>query len=120
VADLVALEGRTRNVATLRRSKEERLEAAEKSRPSAFLAGGNQIDLRGQRSEDALRDLRTSLDSLFQQDVREVTVVHGHGSGALKKAIREELESSPYAFSFRPGEMHEGGDGVTVITLKER
>jgi DNA mismatch repair protein MutS2 len=46
-----------------------------------------------------------------------VIVVHGHGTGALKKAVREELDSSPYVASFRRGEAHEGGDGVTLVTL---
>ena len=46
-----------------------------------------------------------------------VLVHHGHGTGALKRAIREHLEISPYVRGFRPGESHEGGDGVTVITV---
>ena len=44
-------------------------------------------------------------------------VLHGHGSGALKAAVREHLQRSPYVSRARPGESHEGGDGVTVVQL---
>jgi DNA mismatch repair protein MutS2 len=120
VADLVPLTGRTKNIATLKRTKEEKLEAAEKSRAAAVPNTGRQADLRGLRAEDAIRDLRAQLDSAYQNEVREFIVIHGHGTGALKKAVREELESSPYVEKFRPGEAHEGGDGVTHIVLKGR
>jgi DNA mismatch repair protein MutS2 len=120
LADLVALTGRTKNVATLRKSKEEKLDAAEKSRAAAVPVTGRHADVRGMRADDAIRTLRAELDGAFQHEMRELIVIHGHGTGALKKAVREELESSPYVESFRPGEAHEGGDGVTHIQLKRQ
>jgi DNA mismatch repair protein MutS2 len=44
-------------------------------------------------------------------------LVHGHGTGALKEAIRRELKSSPYVRFFRSGNSGEGGDGVTIAWL---
>ena len=44
-------------------------------------------------------------------------VLHGHGSGVLKAAVREHLQRSPYVSRSRPAEQHEGGDGVTVAEL---
>jgi DNA mismatch repair protein MutS2 len=46
-----------------------------------------------------------------------VFLVHGHGTGALKEAIRRELKSSPYVRYYRAGSSGEGGDGVTIAWL---
>jgi DNA mismatch repair protein MutS2 len=118
--DLVALTGKTSNNASFRKTRSEQSEAIEKTRAAALPPSARSIDLRGQRTEDALRDLRLRLDSWFQEEANEITIIHGHGSGALKKAVREELESSPYAATFRRGEGAEGGDGVTVVSLRNR
>ncbi len=117
-SSLVPLVGKTTNIAQLKRSPAEQSQAIERNRPAPLPPTGRTIDLRGLRTEDALRELRTQLDDQIQRGVPEATIIHGHGSGALKKAVREELESSPYAASFRPGEGHEGGDGVTVVILR--
>ncbi|HXK66207.1 MAG TPA: Smr/MutS family protein, partial [Spirochaetota bacterium] len=45
-------------------------------------------------------------------------VIHGHGTGSLKKAVRDYVKHSFYAKNFRPGEPEEGGDGVTIIQLR--
>lgn len=118
LADLVALTGRVKHVAKLKRSKAEADDALEKAKAAPVAADGARLDLRGLRTEDALRQLRDRLDRTIRGDARELLVVHGHGTGALKKAIREELGSSAYVDGFRPGEAHEGGDGVTVLTLR--
>ena len=59
----------------------------------------------------------TELDRRLSEGAAEVHVHHGHGSGALKSAIREHLARSPYVRRARPGESHEGGDAVTVAEL---
>ncbi len=120
VADLVALAGRTRNEPKLKRSADEERAAIEKTKAAALPTAPARIDLRGMRTDDALRELRDALDRAYRTDANEVTVVHGHGTGALKKAVREELGSSSYVASFRPGEAPEGGDGVTVVALRAR
>ena len=48
---------------------------------------------------------------------RVAFLIHGHGTGALRDAIRKEVEASGYAAEMRPGETGEGGDGVTVVWL---
>ncbi|MBL8957840.1 MAG: Smr/MutS family protein [Myxococcaceae bacterium] len=76
------------------------------------------LDVRGERAEEALRQLERFLDRAARDGEAAALVVHGHGTGALKTSVREYLEASPYASSFRPGDSHEGGDGVTVVSLR--
>ncbi|MBI3183549.1 MAG: Smr/MutS family protein [Myxococcales bacterium] len=75
-------------------------------------------DLRGMRAEEALRAVEQFLDRGFREGAEAVTVVHGHGTGALKQSLRTYLEASPYVRSHRPGDAEEGGDGVTVVSLR--
>ncbi len=88
----------------------------------AFKSAGSSestVDLIGKRVEEALEILERFLDRAILGNGREIRLVHGHGSGKLKKAVREYLPTSPYVARFRPGDLLEGGDAVTIITLKE-
>lgn len=77
----------------------------------------NTCDVRGLRVEDAVGMAMTFLDRAVGERHGAVFLLHGHGSGALRQAIREELGRSPYVAKFRPGEADQGGDGVTVVWL---
>jgi DNA mismatch repair protein MutS2 len=77
----------------------------------------NSVDLRGMRTEDALSLAITFLDRSLNEGRRIAFLIHGHGTGAVRDAIRKELKSSPYVANFRAGESGEGGDGVTVVWL---
>jgi DNA mismatch repair protein MutS2 len=76
------------------------------------------VDVRGLRADEAVREVELFLDQAFRNGDPGVLVLHGHGTGALKQAVREYLEDSPYVRMYRPGESHEGGDGVTVVGLR--
>ena len=78
----------------------------------------NILDLRGYRVEDALDELESWLDEASLANVSPLTLIHGHGTGALKSALREFLSTSPYVKDYRPGNNTEGGDGVSVIDIK--
>ncbi len=78
----------------------------------------NTLDIRGYRVEDALDTLEGWLDEASLANISPVTVIHGHGTGALKSAVRDFLSTSPYVASFRAGNNTEGGDGVSIIDLK--
>jgi DNA mismatch repair protein MutS2 len=99
------------------KKKDAQLERAARLAPGAVETGGAKLDLRGQRAEDAVRELDLFLDRLSREGRDNAVVVHGHGTGALKASVREHLKRSPYVKSFRPGEDGEGGDGATVVTL---
>ena len=78
-----------------------------------------EIDLRGQRAEDALDALDRYLESAFLAGLPFVRIIHGKGTGRLRQVIREALASSPHVKSWESGGDKEGGDGVTVAKLKE-
>jgi DNA mismatch repair protein MutS2 len=75
------------------------------------------LDLRGARVEEALELLDSYLDRAAVAGLPRVTVVHGHGSGALRDAVREVLRDHPLVREWRPGERGEGGDGASVVSL---
>lgn len=75
------------------------------------------LDLRGFRYEEAMQETENYLDKACSSGLMHVTIIHGHGTGVLKKAIRDYLADSPYVAKFRPGEDAEGGDGVSIVDL---
>ena len=76
------------------------------------------LDLRGERVDDAIALLERFLDRSVLSERSAVWVIHGHGTGALRRGVREALKASPVVAKLRPGSQHEGGDGVTVATLR--
>jgi len=78
---------------------------------------GIELDLRGLRVEAALGRVDQHLNAAFLAGLPFVRIVHGKGTGALRRAVRQALKGHPLIASFRPGEQGEGGDGVTVAYL---
>jgi len=79
-----------------------------------------ELSLRGWRVEDALPYLNKYLDDAYLAGLPYVRIVHGKGTGALRRVIREVLAEHPLVASFRAGELNEGGDGVTIVKLVPR
>src|SRR5919109_1702214 len=118
LADLVPLTRKQRGARpSFRKPATERLRRAEAARAAPVSSAQASVDVRGLRVDEALRKLDEELDSRLREGAEEVHILHGHGSGALKAAIREHLARSPYVRRARPGESHEGGDGVTVAEI---
>jgi DNA mismatch repair protein MutS2 len=80
----------------------------------------NTVDLRGERVDEALERLDLFLDSAYLRGDGSVFVIHGHGTGALKRAVRDWLAGSDYVLEYRRGERDEGGDGVTVAYVGDK
>lgn len=78
---------------------------------------GIELDLRGERVEDGLERLEHYLDEAYRARLPFVRIIHGHGTGAMKSAVREALKHHPLVGSMRAGEPGEGGDGVTMVKL---
>nr|HPM46529.1 Smr/MutS family protein [bacterium] len=78
-------------------------------------------DVRGLFVEDAAEKIEKALDNAFGGGAASLTIIHGHGSGKLKKFIRDTLPSfqKRYRFEFNSGTSEEGGDAVTVIRFSK-
>jgi DNA mismatch repair protein MutS2 len=87
------------------------------SRPAGGQKVTEELDLRGTPIDEALDRLDAFLDHHYGTPTTHVRIVHGHGTGALRTAIRVHLRSSGYVRAMRPGDDHEGGDGATVVEL---
>lgn len=78
---------------------------------------GIELDLRGERVEEGLERLERYLDEAYRARLPFVRIIHGHGTGAMKSAVREALKHHPLVGSMRAGDPGEGGDGVTMVKL---
>ena len=78
-----------------------------------------EIDVRGLTFEDARDALDLFLDRMRRSGMDIVRIIHGKGSGALRKKLNAWLEHQPFIESRRLGEWNEGGAGVTVVVLKK-
>lgn len=76
------------------------------------------LDLRGMTADEALIEMEKYLDDVFLAGLPRVNLIHGKGTGALRAAIQRELAGHHRVKSFRPGEMGEGGMGVTIVDIK--
>ncbi len=95
--------------------------AVPKKTESEFhVAGGqrNECDLRGMNVEEGILELERHIDRCMRQGLDELTVIHGKGTGVLRKGIQDFLRKNKYVKSYRLGTYGEGESGVTVVTLK--
>jgi len=77
-----------------------------------------EINLIGKRVDQALVDLDKYLDDAYLSHLKEVRIIHGKGTGALRDAVHSHLRKSKYVKSYRLGEFGEGDAGVTIAEFK--
>ena len=77
-----------------------------------------EMDLRGLMVHEGTEQAEKYLDDAYLANLAQVTLIHGKGTGALRKAIHTQLKKHPYVKSFRLGTFGEGEDGVTIVELK--
>lgn len=76
------------------------------------------LDLRGKRYVDAEDELDKYIDDLVLVGIKQASIIHGYGTGAIRQLVQSFVRKSPYIKSFRYGGEREGGLGVTIIELK--
>jgi DNA mismatch repair protein MutS2 len=78
----------------------------------------DRVNLLGLRVDEALAEVERLIDLAGVKGFHQVTIIHGHGTGALRAAVTEFLKDHPLIAAYRTGEPAEGGAGVTVAELK--
>lgn len=78
-----------------------------------------EVDLRGMASDEALMELDKYIDNAVLSGITTVTVIHGKGTGTLRKAVQSHLKSHKNISSYRTGTFGEGENGVTIAEIKE-
>ncbi|MBU1094045.1 MAG: endonuclease MutS2 [Firmicutes bacterium] len=81
-------------------------------------SGKFELDLRGYRFEEVKEAMDQAIDSAILSGLETMRIIHGFGSGAVRKAVYDYIKSSPYIKTHRFGGDGEGLNGVTIITLK--
>ncbi len=81
---------------------------------------GLELHLRGQTVEEVLPRLDKYLNDAYLAGLPQVRIIHGKGTGALRRAVRDFVAGHPLAASHRPGDRYEGGEGATVVELVPR
>lgn len=77
-----------------------------------------QLDLRGERYENALAELDRYLDAALLANYPQVTIVHGKGTGAIRQGVTEALKKHPSIKSFQYAPPNQGGNGATIVEFK--
>jgi DNA mismatch repair protein MutS2 len=81
---------------------------------------GRSIDLRGQTVDETLKRLDSYLDQAMRAGLSQARIIHGKGTGALRRAGRESLTEQPQVNSYESADYREGGEGVTVANIVQR
>jgi DNA mismatch repair protein MutS2 len=105
-----------RNVADRRKNSLDFDAAADPDVP--IQTAENTVDLRGLRAHEATALAEQFLDRALGAGRKVAFLIHGHGTGALREAVRETVRAQSHVEKMRPGEQGEGGDGVTVVWLR--
>ncbi|MCX7944666.1 MAG: endonuclease MutS2 [Deltaproteobacteria bacterium] len=83
------------------------------------IEGVKEVDVRGLYLDDAISEIEKELDYAYRKSYSSLKIIHGHGTGSLKNGIRRYLRQSIYVSAFRPADLSDGGDGVTIVEIRK-
>ena len=110
-------------VSNLRLLKQEKVKVPQRSvtrtlRSDMKRGASSEVDVRGQVVLDALLEVDRAIDAAIMQGLHQLTIIHGKGTGVLRKEIQAHLKKHPSIRTFRLGTYGEGDAGVTIAELK--
>jgi len=105
------------NLRFVSRPKREAPQQVTTGRMPSGESPGTEIDLRGMRAEEVIPVVSSYIDSAYLAGLPYVHLIHGKGTGVLKQVVRQMLKGHKLVDSFRPGDLREGGEGITVAKL---
>jgi len=99
------------------KTKKKRESASTADRTTPVRVDSNTLDLRGMRVDESLEHVDAFVDAMLRAGERAAFVLHGHGTGALKQAVRSHLRDSLHVLDSAPAAPEDGGDAFTVFWL---
>lgn len=115
----IFLTGEDEHMTSKKESEKKADEAGETNDMDDYQNPYNTLDVRGKALDEALIEIDAFIDNVMEMGLNAFYIVHGHGKGILKNGIRRHLRHLKRVENFRPGGKNEGGDGCTVVNLKE-
>ncbi len=100
-------------------SKEEDKKSKQRVQRSSTRRVGTELNIIGERYEDAMAKLDDYLDSALLNNHSSVRIIHGEGTGALREGVHQKLKRHPQAENFHLAPANQGGTGVTIVNFKE-
>ena len=104
------------DLAPIAEAQEAKQQVIVKSARSSHVS--SELDLRGKRYEEAMKDLELYLDAAILANYPRVTIIHGRGTGAIQQGVHKVLRSHRSVASFEFAPMNTGGNGATIVTFK--
>lgn len=104
------------DLAPIAETQEAKQQVIVKSARSSHVS--SELDLRGKRYEEAMKDLELYLDAAILANYPRVTIIHGRGTGAIQQGVHKVLRSHRSVASYEFAPMNTGGNGATIVTFK--
>ncbi|MGY3708958.1 endonuclease MutS2 [Granulicatella adiacens] len=104
------------DLAPIAETQEAKQQVIVKSARSSHVS--SELDLRGKRYEEAMKDLDLYIDAAILANYPRVTIIHGRGTGAIQQGVHKTLRSHRSVASFEFAPMNTGGNGATIVTFK--